>query len=157
MDTSRPGIRRPQGHAHPDPLLHRSGGLCVHAGFMLSSSYGCGSVETRMPLSPFQNFKQEILSQNRAESTLLWTEWTAGSPDTLRAELTVKAFGGTYELQATYVPDDDVDQVSAGHVVKPAYLTSHLYVTFKDIPPEMSRSLRIHYHLRDSTSSFSSR
>ena len=116
-----------------------------------------GSVETRMPLSPFQNFKQEILSQNRAESTLLWAEWTAGSPDTLRAELTVKAIGGTYELQATYVPDDDVDQVSAGHVVKPAYLTSHLYVTFKDIPPEMSRSLRIHYRLRDSTSSFSSR
>ena len=108
-------------------------------------------VETRTPSSSFYNFQQEILSQNRAESTLLWHDWTPGFQDTLHSTITVKAFGGTYELQTAYLPDADVAQVSSGHVVKPAYLTSHLYVNFQDIPPGMSRSLRIHYRLRDYT------
>ena len=108
-------------------------------------------IEIRSPVSPFLNFRQEILDTGREEATLLWYDWNADTPETLTSVITLFAFGGVYELEASYTPDEDISALSSGHVLKPAYLTSHLYVLLQDIPAKTERRLKVHYKLHDST------
>lgn len=103
----------------------------------------------RSPRDPLANFHQEIVEDGRAEKTLLERNWEEA--DSLRSRVTMLAYGERYAVEVSSLPGPDVVAATTRHVIKPAYLTSHLYVTYADLPPDESRRIRVRYRVTDSS------
>lgn len=104
--------------------------------------------QTRTPMAPFLNFRQETIASGSAEETLLETQADLTPPlGGLRSALVISSFGSRYVLETKYVPDGDVTSVSAAHVLKAGYMTSHLYAVIEEIPPGGNRRIRVDYLL----------
>ncbi|MBU10233.1 MAG: hypothetical protein CME13_19945 [Gemmatimonadetes bacterium] len=90
------------------------------------------------------NFGDEALSDGRTNYLLLRHD-AARRPQGMRGGLEMHTQQGLYTLTTYYLADPQVRRAYTAHTNKPRYLTSHLYVTLADLPPQRSHQLRIHY------------
>ena len=62
----------------------------------------------------------------------------------LRGSVTIEEPGKQFILTSTFTPNETMKHVYSAHTNKQLYLTSHLYVFFRDIPPGQSRTVVVH-------------
>jgi hypothetical protein len=98
--------------------------------------------ERRAPSLPSQTF-ETALRDDEAERTLLEQRW-AGE-DSLHAR--VAGTEGEQSVAVSCVPGRDVLEAIARHVLKPRYLTSHLYLRFADLLPGETHQITVRYRL----------
>ena len=84
------------------------------------------SAEMRIPKQPFTNFWQEAVADGREEYTLLREDLDGATAKQLTGAIGTTALEGSYILKSTFSSTDHVAAVSAAHVNKARYLTSHL-------------------------------
>lgn len=106
--------------------------------------------DVRAPLPPFSTFAEEFGQSAAAEKKLLWRQLPRGELAPLVSKMTFATPAGQWQLTATCAPDGQITSIAAGHIVKKAYMTSHLYVTFSDILGGESRTLKVVYSMSSS-------
>jgi hypothetical protein len=106
------------------------------------------SLEPRYVTEPFGSFWEEAIADS-TDVTLL----SDGNHSSGRFEgiAMTSGFGRSFILHTTYVSTAVVDSVYSAHVNKAAYLTSHLYVLMRDLPPGSHAEVRVDYALASTT------
>lgn len=103
--------------------------------------------ESRESQTPYSNFWQEAAALGHKEYTLLRDDGDGGPAHTFKGLIAMSTFDATYILEATYQVSGVEASVRSAHVNKPGYLTSHLYMLLKDMAPNDSVSIPVHYQL----------
>ena len=108
------------------------------------------SLEPRYVTEPFGSFWEEAIADSTDDVTLLSDD---GNHSLGRFEgiAMTSGLGRSFILHTTYVSTAVVDSVYSAHVNKAAYLTSHLYVLMRDLPPGSHAEVRVDYALSSTT------
>ena len=109
------------------------------------------SAEMRFPKHPFTNFLQEAGADGREEYTLLREDLDGATAKQLTGAIGTTALEGSYILKSTFSSTDHVAAVSAAHVNKARYLTSHLYVSLNDLRHGEYHTVHVSYRMSPPT------
>lgn len=101
--------------------------------------------EQRYVRWPARTFLAEALERDLPEYLLLKHIARTGVSEGLKGTVTVHDGSSAYTLSSYYLTDPDLQWAYSAHTNKPRYLTSHLYATLPDLPPQASRSVTIHH------------
>ena len=101
----------------------------------------------RKPRIPSYSFLTEALGQDREEYLLLRHDVRPepGEIESLRGDVAMTFAGQVYTLSSFFLSMGQDARLYSAHTNKPRYLTSHLYVTTRDIAVGASRTLTVLY------------
>ena len=100
---------------------------------------------TRVPEPPHAFFRPEAQERQLVEYPLLRHDVPRGRVEGLKGSIVIREKAGDYRLTTYFLADARLPRVFSAHTNKPRYLTSHLYVTLRDLPAGVARSLTVYY------------
>lgn len=95
----------------------------------------------------FDSFWEEAQADGRSEYVLSQDAADEVQGQPLKAMAAYSILGASYRLQAQYLAPAPVTAVHSAHVNKPAYLTSHLYISMADLAPGQRITHTVEYEL----------
>ena len=111
------------------------------------SAVSIGS-EKRVPIYPFSSFSQEAALAGRKEYSLLHEDFDDTTGSRLTATVTVLSSAGSYHtLQVTLLSNNHIARVSADHIIKARYMTSHLYILLDDLRSNDNYTVDVSYKM----------
>jgi hypothetical protein len=127
-------------------------GLYLMVGLPGFSNHGAvtqvaSAQEQRRPRWPERTFLGEAFERDLSDYLLLKHEARSGASEGLKGSLELTDPSGTYRLASYFLSGPTVRRVYSAHTNKPRYLTSHLYVTLRDLPPGRSAHVSVHHVL----------
>ncbi len=103
--------------------------------------------QQRPPAPPFETFLAAAVARALPEYQLLRHDARAGISEGLKGSVQLRDGDRTYRLSSYFLAEPSIMSAYSAHTNKPRYLTSHMYATIGDLPPQQRRAITIHHVL----------